>query len=110
MYNILQLEEKSQEELLAIAKELAIKKADALDAQQLKYAILDQQAISKAEQAAQNQQPRKRQRIGAQRKAVAAASAVVETAGDNAQEVKVVLNNPNKQQPQKKKNNKNSIL
>ena len=108
MYNILQLEEKSQEELLAIAKELAIKKADALDAQQLKYAILDQQAISKAEQAAQNQQPRKRQRIGAQRKAVAAASAVVETAGDNAQEVKVVLNNPNKQQPQKKKNNKNN--
>ena len=108
MYNILQLEEKSQEELLAIAKELAIKKADALDAQQLKYAILDQQAISKAEQAAQNQQPRKRQRIGVQRKAVAAASAVVETAGDNAQEVKVVLNNPNKQQPQKKKNNKNN--
>ena len=108
MYNILQLEEKSQEELLAIAKELAIKKADALDAQQLKYAILDQQAISKAEQAAQNQQPGKRQRIGAQRKAVAAASAVVETAGDNAQEVKVVLNNPNKQQPQKKKNNKNN--
>ena len=108
MYNILQLEEKSQEELLAIAKEWAIKKADALDAQQLKYAILDQQAISKAEQAAQNQQPRKRQRIGAQRKAVAAASAVVETAGDNAQEVKVVLNNPNKQQPQKKKNNKNN--
>ena len=108
MYNILQLEEKSQEELLAIAKELAIKKADALDAQQLKYAILDQQAISKAEQAAQNQQPRKRQRIGTQRKAVAAASAVVETAGDNAQEVKVVLNNPNKQQPQKKKNNKNN--
>ena len=108
MYNILQLEEKSQEELLAIAKELAIKKADALDAQQLKYAILDQQVISKAEQAAQNQQPRKRQRIGAQRKAVAAASAVVETAGDNAQEVKVVLNNPNKQQPQKKKNNKNN--
>ena len=108
MYNILQLEEKSQEELLAIAKELAIKKADALDAQQLKYAILDQQAISKAEQAAQNQQPRKRQRIGAQRKAVAAASAAVETAGDNAQEVKVVLNNPNKQQPQKKKNNKNN--
>ncbi len=108
MYNILQLEEKSQEELLAIAKELAIKKADALDAQQLKYAILDQQAISKAEQAAQTQQPRKRQRIGAQRKAVAAASAVVETADDNAQEVKVVLNNPNKQQPQKKKNNKNN--
>ena len=108
MYNILQLEEKSQEELLAIAKELAIKKADALDAQQLKYAILDQQAIAKAEQAAQKQQPRKRHRIGAQRKAVAAASAVVETAGDNAQEVKVVLNNPNKQQPQKKKNNKNN--
>lgn len=111
MYNILQLEEKSQEELLAIAKDLAIKKADTLDVQQLKYAILDQQAISKAAQAAQNPQPRKRQRIGAQRKAVAAASAVVETAGENTQEtVKVVLNNPNKKQPQKKKNNKKTSV
>lgn len=96
---------------MAIAKDLAIKKADTLDVQQLKYAILDQQAISKAAQTAQNPQPRKRQRIGAQRKAVAAASAVVETAGENTQEtVKVVLNNPNKKQPQKKKNNKKTSV
>ncbi|MGN0186423.1 MAG: transcription termination factor Rho [Paludibacteraceae bacterium] len=108
MYNILQLEEKSQEELLAIAKDLAIKKAETLDVQQLKYAILDQQAISKAAQSTQNAQPRKRQRIGAQRKTMAA-SAVADTTGENTQEtVKVVLNNPNKQQPQKKKNNKKS--
>ena len=45
MYNILELRRKSQEELLQIAQELGVKKANSLTPDALIYAILDQQAI-----------------------------------------------------------------
>ena len=45
MYNILELRRKSQDELLQIAQELGVKKANSLAPDTLIYAILDQQAI-----------------------------------------------------------------
>ncbi|MDR0830841.1 MAG: transcription termination factor Rho [Prevotellaceae bacterium] len=48
MYNILQLREKSQAELESIAKEMNIKNVSKLSLDHLVYAILDEQAISKA--------------------------------------------------------------
>lgn len=45
MYNILELRRKSQDELLQIAQELGVKKANYLAPDALIYAILDQQAI-----------------------------------------------------------------
>ena len=45
MYNILELRRKSQDELLQIAQELGVKKANTLAPDALIYAILDQQAI-----------------------------------------------------------------
>lgn len=45
MYNILELRRKSQDELLHIAQELGVKKANSLAPDALIYAILDQQAI-----------------------------------------------------------------
>ena len=45
MYNILELRSKSQDELLRIAQELGVKKANSLAPDALVYAILDQQAI-----------------------------------------------------------------
>lgn len=45
MYNILELRGKSQDELLRIAQELGVKKANSLAPDALIYAILDQQAI-----------------------------------------------------------------
>lgn len=48
MYNILELREKSKEELLSIAKSLGIKKARSLETDELIYSILDQQAIVQA--------------------------------------------------------------
>lgn len=45
MYNILELRRKNQDELLQIAQELGVKKANSLAPEALIYAILDQQAI-----------------------------------------------------------------
>ncbi len=107
MYNILQLEEKSQDELLQIAKGLGIKKAESLDAQGLKYAILDQQAISKAAQAPEKtQQPRRRQRIGAQQQKVASSEVVANKGGEKSNDVKVVLNDQKKNKQKRQKQQK----
>lgn len=57
MYNILELRDKSQEELLSVAKELGVKKADKLSPDALVYAILDQQAIVQATDA-KNDKPK----------------------------------------------------
>lgn len=59
MYDIIQLNGKSQEDLVAIAKALQIKKADAMSREDLIYQILDEQAIQGANQPA----PRRRNRI-----------------------------------------------
>jgi len=47
-YNILQLKEMEQSNLVALAKELGLKKVDKLDKDDLVYQILDQQAIVNA--------------------------------------------------------------
>lgn len=47
-YNILQLKEMEQSNLIALAKELGLKKVDKLDKDSLIYQILDQQAIVNA--------------------------------------------------------------
>lgn len=64
MYNILELREKSQEELLSVAEALGIKKAKGLTVDALIYAILDQQAIVKAvERSPEDTKPKRRQKI-----------------------------------------------
>lgn len=65
MYNILQLRDKSQTELVSIAKEMGVKKADGLEPDALVYAILDQQAITKAAEKKDEPlfEPKRRQRI-----------------------------------------------
>ena len=45
MLDIIELSSKSQEELVAIAKELNVRKPESLDKEALVYAILDEQAI-----------------------------------------------------------------
>ncbi|HBJ76859.1 MAG TPA: transcription termination factor Rho [Porphyromonadaceae bacterium] len=47
--NILQLREKSLEDLIEIAKALQVKKAESLSKEELVYAILDEQAVSMAQ-------------------------------------------------------------
>ncbi len=103
MYNILQLEEKSQDELLSIAKSLGVKKAESLDTQALKYAILDQQAISTAAQTPEKPQPRRRQRIGTKQKV---ATSEVVSQGDKPNEVKIVLSDAQKSNKRKSKQKK----
>ncbi|MBQ7221973.1 MAG: transcription termination factor Rho [Bacteroidales bacterium] len=49
MYDIIELSKKSQEELFAIAKELKIKKPEAISKDELVYVILDEQAIQSNE-------------------------------------------------------------
>ncbi len=65
MYNIIQLNDKELSELQSIAKELGIQQVESLKKDQLVYSILDEQAIVKATQKANNgePQPRKRSRI-----------------------------------------------
>ena len=75
-YNILELNDKSLDELKAIADELKIKKNSSLKKDELIYAILDQQAINFADKAvAQNKEktdkPAKRGRKPGQKKAEA---------------------------------------
>lgn len=52
MYNIIQLNEKDLSELQEIAKELGLKKTNALKKEELVYKILDEQAIKSASQKA----------------------------------------------------------
>ena len=55
MYDILELQSKSQEDLIAIAKELKIKKPESIKAEDLIYVILDEQAIQTNERPARKQ-------------------------------------------------------
>ncbi len=52
MYDILELRSKSQEDLIAIAKKLKIKKPESIKAEDLIYVILDEQAIQTNERPA----------------------------------------------------------
>lgn len=62
MYNILELKDKSLDELHALAREMNLKEADLSDKDELVYAILDQQAIDMAgkRNVQQENQPAKR--------------------------------------------------
>ena len=66
MYNILQLREKDQDELRAIATNMGIKDAKSLNRDKLVYAILDEQAISASSSPANNSESKetKRDEIG----------------------------------------------
>ena len=59
MYDIIQLNSKTQEELVLIARDLNIKKADSMSREDLIYQILDEQAI----QGTNRPTPRRRNRI-----------------------------------------------
>ena len=59
MYDIIQLNSKTQEELVQIARNLSIRKAESLSREDLIYQILDEQAI----QGANRSTPRRRNRI-----------------------------------------------
>ena len=63
MYNILQLKEKPLSELQLIAQELEVANVSSLSANDLVYAILDQQAIVKASERKEVPAKRQRQRI-----------------------------------------------
>ena len=66
MLDILELNSKSQEDLVAIAKELNVRKPASLSKEDLIYAILDEQAIqSKESPAKQRQQKKKGSKKGA---------------------------------------------
>lgn len=60
MYNILELRGKNYDELLSVAKELGVKKADKMTPDNLVYAILDQQAIVQATDAKADKPKRKK--------------------------------------------------
>lgn len=68
-YNILELNEKLLEDLKTIAKELGIKKVDALKKEELVYKILDEQAISFAEKQAEKEKEKEAQKADKQAKA-----------------------------------------
>jgi len=59
MYDIIELKAKSLEDLIAIAKELNIKKPNSLSQDDLVYAVLDEQAVQSNESPA-SKRPRKR--------------------------------------------------
>ncbi|WP_273390595.1 transcription termination factor Rho [Barnesiella viscericola] len=60
MYNILELNAKTLDQLKAIASEMGIQKIDGTEKEDLVYKILDQQAIDMASKAAANPAPKKR--------------------------------------------------
>lgn len=62
MYNILQLREKDQDELRAIATNMGIKDAKSLNRDKLVYAILDEQAISASSSPANNSESKETKR------------------------------------------------
>lgn len=58
MYDIIELSKKNQEDLIAIAKELSVKKPESIDKEALIYAILDEQAIQSRENPAKKTRKR----------------------------------------------------
>ena len=62
MYNKTNLETKTMEELLSIAKSMDIKKIKRLNEQELIYKILDYQAMNPDQETLENEQPEKKKR------------------------------------------------
>lgn len=60
MYDIIELSSKSQEDLIAIAKELKIKKPESIKAEDLIYVILDEQAVQTNERPARKTRTKKK--------------------------------------------------
>lgn len=60
MYDIIELSSKSQEDLIAIAKELKIKKPESIKAEELIYVILDEQAVQTNERPARKPKTKKK--------------------------------------------------
>ena len=78
MYDIIELSSKSQEDLIAIAKELNVKKPESLSKEDLVYVVLDEQAIQSKEMPPKK--PRKRIVKSDRPEAAAAAPALEEKA------------------------------
>ena len=60
MYDKIELSSKSQEDLIAIAKELKIKKPESIKAEDLIYVILDEQAVQTNERPARKTKTKKK--------------------------------------------------
>ena len=65
MLDIIELNSKSQEELVVIAKELKVRKPESLSKEDLVYAILDEQAIQSKESPVKQRQTRKKKAAAA---------------------------------------------
>ena len=78
MYDIIELSKKSQEDLIAIAKELSVKKPESIKKEDLIYVILDEQAIQSKEnpvKKTRKRQPKSAEKAPAQPKEAAPATA-----------------------------------
>ena len=76
MYDIIELSKKSQEDLIAIAKELSVKKPESIKKEDLIYVILDEQAIQSKEnpvKKTRKRQPKSAEKAPAQPKEAAPA-------------------------------------
>ena len=113
MYNILELRRKSQDQLLQIAQELGVKKANSLTPDALIYAILDQQAIvtsvdKKDDNKAKKQRTRIAKKVVAEEGGInvierkpAEKKEVAEPKPEKKEPVVVANNEPAKEQPAK---------
>ena len=71
MFDIIELSNKSKEELVAIAKELSVRKPESLDKETLVYSILDEQAIQSKESPVKKQRKKNTKKSGNQENAPA---------------------------------------
>ena len=69
MFDIIELSNKSKEELVAIAKELSVRKPESLDKETLVYSILDEQAIQSKESPVKKQRKKNTKKSGNQENA-----------------------------------------
>lgn len=71
MYDIIELSKKSQEDLIAIAKELSVRKPESIKKEDLIYVILDEQAIQSNENPAKKVKKRQPKKVEKPKKAEA---------------------------------------
>ena len=85
MYDIIELSKKSQEDLIAIAKELSVKKPESIKKEDLIYVILDEQAIQSKEnpvKKTRKRQPKSAEKAPAQPKEAAPAPEEAQAAAE----------------------------
>jgi transcription termination factor Rho len=105
MYNILELNEKLLPELKVIAKELGLKKFEALKKEDLIYRILDQQAIISSTEKAKNMQEKTKDEVKTKRARIQKEQkneSVVYSSNGGKKEENVKPASENKEQPKAK--------